>query len=113
MLLFLTSGFGNGSTFNMIPSVCLTLYMREAERGGNKVVMAAAIKESEIRASAILGFSSALAAYGGFFIPKSFGTSIDMTGEPKAAMLTFLLFYATCIAITWWYYARKNAAVPC
>lgn len=113
MLLFLTTGIGNGSTFSMIPAICLTMYTREAELHGDEVVEAAAIRESGIRASAMLGFSSAVATYGAFFIPKSFGTSIAMTGGTEAAMLTFLLFYVTCIAITWWYYARKNAPVPC
>ena len=113
MLLFLTAGIGNGSTFSMIPAVCQTMYTREAALHGDEVVENTAIRESGIRASAVLGFSSAIAAYGAFFIPKSFGTSIAMTGGTEAAMLTFLLFYITCIAITWWYYARKNAPVPC
>ena len=113
MLLFLTTGIGNGSTFSMIPTICLAMYMREAELYGDEVVEAVAIRESGIQASAMLGFSSAIAAYGAFFIPKSFGTSIAMTGGTEAAMFTFLVFYITCIAITWWYYARKNAPVPC
>jgi MFS transporter, NNP family, nitrate/nitrite transporter len=113
MLLFLATGIGNGSIFSMIPAICLAMYMREAELYGDEVVEAVAITESGIRASAVLGFSSAIAAYGAFFIPKSFGTSISITGGTEAAMLTFLVFYVTCIAITWWYYARKNAPVPC
>jgi len=113
MLLFLTTGIGNGSTFSMIPAICLTMYRHEAELGGETVVEAVAIRESGIRASAVLGFSSAIAAYGAFFIPSSFGTSIAVTGGTEAAMYIFILFYASCIAITWWYYARKNAPVPC
>jgi NNP family nitrate/nitrite transporter-like MFS transporter len=61
----------------------------------------------------VLGFSSAIGAYGGFFIPKSFGTSIAQTGSANAALLGFIAFYLTCIAITWWFYSRKNAEVPC
>ena len=58
----------------------------------------------------MLGFSSAIGAYGGFFIPKSYGTSITMTGGPEAALYVFIVFYLTCIAITWWFYcARANA----
>ncbi|HEX9719518.1 MAG TPA: nitrate/nitrite transporter, partial [Ramlibacter sp.] len=57
--------------------------------------------------------TAAMAAYGGFFIPKSYGTSITMTGGPEAALYTFIVFYALCIAVTWWYYSRKNAPMPC
>jgi len=32
----------------------------------------------------VLGFTSAVAAYGAFFIPKSYGTSIDLTGGAEA-----------------------------
>ena len=113
MLLFLTTGIGNGSTFSMIPAICLNMYMREARQHGRKVEESIAIRDSGISASTMLGFISAIATYGAFYIPISFGTSIAMTGGTEAAMFTFLLFYASCIAITWWYYARKNAAVPC
>ena len=66
-----------------------------------------------MRSAAVLGFSSAIAAYGAFFIPKSFGTSIELTGGPQAALYIFIGFYLSCIAVTWWYYSRKNAPVPC
>jgi NNP family nitrate/nitrite transporter-like MFS transporter len=46
-------------------------------------------------------FSSAIGAYGGFFIPKSYGTSIAMTGSPDAALYAFIAFYVTCIVMTW------------
>jgi NNP family nitrate/nitrite transporter-like MFS transporter len=90
MLLFLTTGIGNGSTFRMIPVIFPP-------------------KE----ASPVLGFSGAIGAYGGFFIPKSYGTSISMTGGPEMALYVFVVFYLTCIATTWWYYSRKNAEMPC
>ncbi len=74
---------------------------------------ARAIKEGNTEGAATLGFTAALAAYGGFFIPKSYGTSITMTGGPEAALYVFISFYLLCIATTWWYYARKNAPMPC
>src|SRR5688500_7400801 len=90
IVLFLATGVGNASTFRMIPIIF-----------------------NAKEAAAVLGFSSAIGAYGGFFIPKSFGTSIAQTGSPAAAIIGFIIFYATCIAMTWWYYSRKNAEVPC
>jgi NNP family nitrate/nitrite transporter-like MFS transporter len=74
---------------------------------------AVAVKEGNKMGAAVLGFSAAIGAYGGFFIPKSYGTSIAMTGSPQAALWAFIVFYLTCIVITWWFYARKGAERPC
>jgi NNP family nitrate/nitrite transporter-like MFS transporter len=61
----------------------------------------------------VLGFSSAMGAYGGFYIPMSYGISISMTGGAEAALYGFIVFYVTCIVMTWWYYSRRNAEMPC
>ncbi|HEX9721539.1 MAG TPA: NarK family nitrate/nitrite MFS transporter [Ramlibacter sp.] len=111
MLLFATSGIGNGSTFRMIPVIFMTERQRAAAK--NAPAQEQAVKDANKEAAAVLGFSSAIGAYGGFFIPKSYGTSITMTGGPEAALYTFIVFYVTCVAITWWYYSRKNAPMPC
>ena len=44
--------------------------------------MAQANKEGNTLGAATLGFTAAMAAYGGFFIPKSCGSSIALTGAP-------------------------------
>ena len=36
-----------------------------------------------------------------------------MTGGPEAALYVFVVFYGLCIAVTYWYYARRNAEMPC
>jgi len=112
MVLFLTTGIGNGSTFRMIPVIFLTERNREAA-GKGKAAEEQAVKDANKEAAAVLGFSGAIGAYGGFFIPKSYGTSISTTGGPEAALYVFIVFYLTCIAATWWYYARRNAEMPC
>ena len=71
------------------------------------------MKDANKEAAAVLGFASAIGAYGGFFIPKFYGTSIAMTGSADMALYAFLLFYLTCIAVTWWHYSRHNAPMPC
>jgi NNP family nitrate/nitrite transporter-like MFS transporter len=111
MLLFACAGIGNGSTFRMIPVIFLTDRQRAA--GPTAAAQEQAVKDGNKEAAAVLGFSSAIGAYGGFFIPKSYGTSIAMTGGPDAALYCFVLFYVTCIATTWWFYSRKNAPMPC
>lgn len=112
MVLFVTSGIGNGSTFRMIPVIFLD-ESRERATGKGEDAEAEAAKAGNKEAAAVLGFSAALGAYGGFFIPKSYGTSIAMTGSPHAALWGFIFFYITCVVITWWFYARRNASRPC
>ncbi|WP_332827754.1 NarK family nitrate/nitrite MFS transporter [Ramlibacter sp.] len=112
LVLFLTTGIGNGSTFRMIP----VIFLNQALKGvstSDKEAMARATKDGNTEGAATLGFTAAFAAYGGFFIPKSYGTSISMTGGPEAALYVFVAFYLLCIGVTWWYYARRNAEMPC
>ena len=111
ILLFLTTGIGNASTFRMIPVMFLNQHLSWAEE--KSYSKEEAQKDSGKEAAAVLGFTSAIAAYGGFFIPKSFGTSITLTGSANAALWGFIVFYVTCMAVTWWFYYRKNAPYPC
>jgi len=112
MLLFLTTGIGNGSTFRMIPIIFLTERQR-ACAGQGAAAQEQAVRDGNKEAAAVLGFSGAIGAYGGFFIPKSYGSSITLTGGPEFALYCFIVFYVTCIAVTWWYYSRRNAPMPC
>ena len=89
ILLFATTGVGNGSTFRMIPMI----FKKE-------------------QAGPVLGWTSAIAAYGAYFIPKIFGQQIK-NGTPEYALYGFAVYYLTCLAVNWWFYARKNAETPC
>jgi MFS transporter, NNP family, nitrate/nitrite transporter len=110
-VLFAASGIGNGSTFRMISSLFVSERVRRAEGLGSGQALAA--KEGAVEAAASLGFASAIGAYGGFFIPKSVGSSLAMTGSASAALAMFIVFYVSCIALTWWAYSRRNAPYPC
>ena len=85
LLLFAATGIGNGSTFRTISQV----FNKE-------------------QAGPVLGWTSAVAAYGAFYIPKVFGEQIKAT-TPEIALYGFATFYAVCLVINWWYYLRKNA----
>ncbi|WP_237292870.1 MULTISPECIES: hypothetical protein [Streptomyces] len=75
--------------------------------GQGPEAQAAALKQSEMEAGAVTGFSSAIAAYGFFFIPAMF----EATAVTNALWM-FIGFYATCLAVCWWFYARKGAEAP-
>ncbi len=89
LVLFAATGIGNGSTFRSM-----------------------GVMFDEQQAGPVLGWTSAVAAYGAFIIPKVFGEQIQ-AGTPERALYGFALFYAVCLALNWWYYARRNAEIHC
>jgi NNP family nitrate/nitrite transporter-like MFS transporter len=105
MWLFFWSGVGNASTFQMIPNIMrrdMPRLLPDADGATRK-------RQAEMESAAIIGFTSAIGAFGGFFIPKGFGASIGLTGSPQAALFVFLAFYASCVVITWWVYSRPGS----
>ncbi len=109
LVMFVTTGIGNGSTYRMIPSIFREQKLFEV-RGQGDAGRALALKSASIESAAALGFIGAIGACGGYLIPRGFGASIALTGGPHAALGAFLAFYVTCIALTWRYYLRKSYA---
>ncbi len=89
LILFITTGVGNGSTFRMVPII-----FKPAEAGP------------------VLGWTAAVAAYGAFIIPRIFGQQVN-AGTPEYALYGFAFYYLTCLVLNWYYYARKNAEIVC
>ncbi len=87
LILFTATGIGNGSTFRTI-----------------------AVVFNKEQTGPVLGWTSAVAAYGAFFIPKVFGEQMKL-GTPENALYGFAVFYAVCIVINWWFYLRPGAYV--
>ncbi|MGE3067521.1 MAG: nitrate/nitrite transporter [Hyphomicrobiaceae bacterium] len=104
VFLFFVSGVGNASTFQMIPAIM----RREMDRLMPGASREERVRQSEKESAAIIGFTSAIAAYGAFFIPMSYGQAIAWSGGPQIALVGFLLFYVSCIAATWWFYTRPG-----
>ncbi len=107
LILFVTTGIGNGSTYRMIPSIFREENLQKA-KGSGEQGRALALHTAGIESGAALGFIGAVGACGGYLIPRGFGASIAATGGPHLALLIYLAFYATCLALTWWYYLRKS-----
>jgi NNP family nitrate/nitrite transporter-like MFS transporter len=104
LLLFTATGVGNASTFQMIPAIM----RKEIPRLEPGMTPTEQTRQAEKESAAIIGFTSAIAAYGAFFIPKSYGSSIAMTGGPEAALWAFMAFYLSCVVITWACYTRRG-----
>jgi len=83
LVLFAATGIGNGSTFRTIAMV----FPKE-------------------QAGPALGWTSAVAAYGAFIIPKVFGEQIKAT-TPEVALYGF----AICLLLNWWYYLGPKAEI--
>jgi NNP family nitrate/nitrite transporter-like MFS transporter len=107
LILFVTTGIGNGSTYRMIPSIFREENLRRV-RGAGETARAAALKTASIESGAAVGFIGAVGACGGYLIPTGFGKSIATTGGPQLALVIYLGFYAACLALTWWYYLRRS-----
>ena len=101
LLLFLASGVGNASTFQMVPGIMRREVDRTMAGGPEDLRRGQAERES----AAVIGFTSAIAAYGAFYIPKAYGSSIELTGTADAALWGFLVFYVSCAALTWFAYS--------
>jgi NNP family nitrate/nitrite transporter-like MFS transporter len=84
LLLFAATGIGNGSTFRTIAMVF-----------------------SKEQTGPVLGWTSAIAAYGAFYIPKVLGEQIN-AATPEVALIGFAVFYLLCVLINWWFYLRKD-----
>ena len=87
LLLFAASGIGNGSTFRTIG----VIFDRQ-------------------QAGPVLGWTSAVAAYGAFIAPVVIGDQIKR-GTPQLAMYGFAIFYGVCLILNWWFYLRRDAYV--
>jgi NNP family nitrate/nitrite transporter-like MFS transporter len=87
MVLFFASGIGNGSTFRTIGVIF-----------------------DRTQAGPVLGWTSAVAAYGAFVAPVLIGQYIK-AGTPQLAFYGFAVFYAACLVLNWWFYLRQNAYV--
>ncbi|HED65799.1 MAG TPA: NarK/NasA family nitrate transporter [Planctomycetes bacterium] len=85
VVLFAATGVGNGSTFRTISMV----FNKE-------------------QAGPVLGWTSAVAAYGAFLIPKLIGEQMKAT-TPEVAMYGLAVFYAVCVVLNWWFYLGPKA----
>ncbi|HEY7608618.1 MAG TPA: MFS transporter [Alphaproteobacteria bacterium] len=88
--VFFFAGVGNASTFKQMP-----MLFPPRQAGG------------------VIGWTGAMAAYGPFAAGVMIGFAYAWFGTPNAFFYWAAIFFAICIAINWWFYARKGAEAPC
>jgi NNP family nitrate/nitrite transporter-like MFS transporter len=87
VVLFAATGMGNGSTFRTVGVIF-----------------------DRVQAGPVLGWTSAVAAYGSFIAPEVIKGQIK-EGTPEMAMYGFAVFYALCLLLNWWFYLRAGAEI--
>ncbi|MGH7270708.1 MAG: hypothetical protein ACREJ3_09775 [Polyangiaceae bacterium] len=103
IVLFVVSGAGNGSAFRMIPVLFKNEHIARLKDDAPES-REAALRSARIEGAAALGLVSAIGACGGYLIPRTFAASIEHTGSVHGALVSFLVFYGTCMALTWGVY---------
>ncbi len=87
VILFAATGIGNGSTFRTVGVIF-----------------------DRAQAGPVLGWTSAVAAYGSFIAPEVIKSQLK-AGTPEMAMYGFAVFYALCLILNWWFYLRSGAEI--
>ncbi|NQW31140.1 MAG: MFS transporter, partial [Actinomycetales bacterium] len=85
LVIFFFAGVGNASTFKQMPMI-----FERRQAGG------------------VIGWTSAIAAYG----PFVFGVMLASI-SPTLFFALGAFFSGIAVVIAWWFYARKNAEMPC
>ncbi len=91
LVIFLATGAGNASTFRQIP-----------------IIFAHSARQS----AGVIGWTSAIAAYGPFIWSVLIGLSITSTGNPASFFYGIIVYYLIATIINWYYYQRKGAEKP-
>jgi len=89
LFLFGATGSSNGSTFRQMS------VMFPPEKAGP-----------------VLGWTSAVAAYGAAVFPACFGAGLQ-GGFVDVVLFVFAAYYCTCLGVNYWFYYRSGAERPC
>jgi NNP family nitrate/nitrite transporter-like MFS transporter len=87
VVVFAAAGIGNGSTFRTVGVIF-----------------------DRTQAGPVLGWTSAVAAYGSFIAPEVIKGQLK-AGTPENAMYGFAIFYALCLVLNWWFYLRRGSEI--
>jgi MFS transporter, NNP family, nitrate/nitrite transporter len=128
MVIFLSTGICNGSTYKQIPSIFATLGRKHAAEAGEEP--SSVLVEFKRRAAAVIGIAGAIGAFGGVLIQVVLRqASLDVSAAIKAAatpaekvaiaaansdwsipaLWVFVVSYVVFAATTWFVYLRSSS----
>ena len=99
VLLFASTGIANGSTYRMIPAI----FQAKA------LIVGTSIPQARREAAAAIGIISAVGAFGGFLVPRTFAWSTGAYGSMVPAFLVYTGLYLVMAAVTWFFYRRPGS----
>ncbi len=106
VMLFVFSGIGNGSVYKMIPAIFTAKALMSTEQAGDDGGAAALLATK--RSGALIGLAGAIGAFGGVLVNLAFRQSFLTLKNGDGAYLTFIAFYALCVAVTWAVFLRPR-----
>ena len=89
--VFFFSGIGNASTFRQFPII---------------------FSDNPRQAGGVIGFTSAVAAYGPFIFSFLIGLAISSTGSARPFFIFMTIYFLIVCIINWYFYTRKGAEKP-
>lgn len=107
-LAFFAAGLGNGAAYLLAPKVFMMQARQQFPDDPD-----AAYKLGGRHGAAAMGVSAVVASIGGFIIPKSIGSALDISGSAGPALLAFCVFYLVGLVVAWWQYTRSAAPMRC
>jgi NNP family nitrate/nitrite transporter-like MFS transporter len=103
--LFMLTGFGNGSTYKMIPAIFRAKANLAVEAGQDP---ATADLDARRLSAALIGIAGAVGAFGGVLVNLALRQSFLTTKTGNSAYVAFIIYYALCFVVTWAVYVRRS-----
>jgi NNP family nitrate/nitrite transporter-like MFS transporter len=105
VVLFVTSGLGNGAVYKMIPAI-FHAKAQLAVGSGEDVVTADRVAVR--RSGALIGLAGAIGAFGGVLVNLAYRQSFLTLKNGNGAYIGFICFYAICFAVTYVTFIRRR-----
>jgi MFS transporter, NNP family, nitrate/nitrite transporter len=105
IVLFILTGIGNGSIYKMIPQGFRTKADRAIAAGADEFEQDRAARRLT---RALIGLAGCIGAFGGVLVNLALRQSFLSNGTGTAAYIGFIVYYLTCLALTWLVYMRPE-----
>ena len=105
IVLFILTGIGNGSIYKMIPQGFRTKADRAIAAGADQLEED---RSARRLTRALIGLAGCVGAFGGVLVNLALRQSFLSSATGTAAYIGFIVYYVTCLAVTWVVYMRPG-----